>query len=75
MDGERDGIRHCINNMYYLDFAWPEMVVNEAFVINEEQPGLEESKPLHSFLPTLKRWLREPLLHFLLLGAALFGIY
>jgi peptidyl-prolyl cis-trans isomerase C len=51
------------------------MVVNEAFVINEEQPGLEESKPLHSFLPTLKRWLREPLLHFLLLGAALFGIY
>jgi len=23
----------------------------------------------------LKRWLREPLLHFLLIGAALFGIY
>ena len=42
--------------------------MNEAFVTNEEQPGLEEPKPHHSFLPTLKRWLREPLLHFLLLG-------
>jgi peptidyl-prolyl cis-trans isomerase C len=28
-----------------------------------------------SFLSTLKRWLREPLLHFLLLGVALFAIY
>jgi len=28
-----------------------------------------------SFLPWLKRLLREPLLHFLLLGVALFGIY
>ena len=28
-----------------------------------------------AYLVALKRWLREPLLHFLLLGAALFGIY
>jgi hypothetical protein len=28
-----------------------------------------------SFLPTLKRWLREPLLHFLLLGIMLFAVY
>ncbi len=28
-----------------------------------------------SFSPVLKRWLREPLLHFLVLGVALFGIY
>jgi hypothetical protein len=28
-----------------------------------------------SFLPAVKNWLREPLLHFLLLGAALFAVY
>jgi len=51
------------------------MEVNDAFLIDEEQPGLEESKPLHSSQPTLKRWLREPLLHFLALGFVLFVVY
>ena len=32
-------------------------------------------KVRHSFLPILKRWLREPLLHFLLIGMALFAVY
>ena len=34
-------------------------------------------QPVHgsSFLPLLKRWSREPLLHFLLLGVVLFGAY
>ena len=35
-----------------------------------EQPRLRQS-----FLHPLKRWSREPLLHFLLLGVALFGAY
>jgi hypothetical protein len=28
-----------------------------------------------SFFPLLKRWLREPLLHFLLIGLAVFAVY
>ena len=35
----------------------------------------ESSEPRQSFLPTLKHWLREPLLHFLLIGIALFAVY
>jgi len=49
--------------------------VNEVLVIDDGQPSVKESQPLHSFPPTLRRWLREPLLHFLLLGVALFGVY
>jgi peptidyl-prolyl cis-trans isomerase C len=40
----------------------------------EAQPALEHSR-LRRFLSTLKRWLREPLLHFLLIGVLLFGTY
>jgi len=47
--------------------------VNEASVVAEAQPAIE--RPRQSFLPTLKRWLREPLLHFLLLGVMLFAAY
>jgi peptidyl-prolyl cis-trans isomerase C len=37
---------------------------------NDLHPGLRDS-----FFPLLKHWLREPLLHFLLIGIALFGAY
>jgi len=49
--------------------------VNEVLVIDDGQPTAAESRPLHSSLPTLRRWVREPLLHFLLLGLVLFGVY
>ena len=35
----------------------------------------EEFWSLMSIPPVIKRWLREPLLHFLILGAALFAVY
>ena len=38
-----------------------------------EAPAIDRSR--RSFLPVLKRLLREPLLHFLLIGLALFAIY
>jgi hypothetical protein len=41
----------------------------------EAQPAVEETESRRSFLPVLKRWLREPLLHFLLIGLALFAVY
>jgi len=41
----------------------------------ETQPTQERARLRRSYLPAFKRWLREPLLHFLLLGAALFAIY
>ena len=43
-------------------------------VAAEAQPATDSALP-PSFLPFLKRWLREPLLHFLLIGLALFAIY
>ena len=39
----------------------------------EAQAAVERSG--HSLFPTLKRWLREPLVHFLLLGVILFAAY
>ncbi len=44
-------------------------------VVPVEQDSVPQSRPRSSFSPVLKRWLREPLLHFLVLGVALFGIY
>ena len=44
-------------------------------VVSDEQDSVPQSHPASSFIPVLKRWLGEPLLHFLLLGVALFGIY
>jgi peptidyl-prolyl cis-trans isomerase C len=41
----------------------------------QAQPATEESRHRQSLLPILKRWLREPLLHFLLLGVVLFAAY
>ena len=44
-------------------------------VVPEEQDSVPQSGPTSSVVPVLKHWLREPLLHFLLLGVALFGVY
>src|SRR5271167_3585085 len=44
-------------------------------VVSGEQDSVPQSRPKSFFSPVLKRWLREPLLHFLLLGLALFGAY
>jgi peptidyl-prolyl cis-trans isomerase C len=48
--------------------------VSAGFIPDEQdsvpQSGLKSPNP-----PALKRWLREPLLHFLLIGIALFGAY
>jgi hypothetical protein len=41
----------------------------------EEQPALADSRLRQSFLPRIKRWLREPLLHFLAVGLLLFAVY
>ncbi len=49
--------------------------MNEVSVVVEAQPATERSRPRQSFLPALKRWLREPLLQFLLLGLLLFAAY
>jgi len=50
------------------------LVVNEVPVINEPQSGTGHSRPRRSF-STVKRCLREPLFHFLLIGLVLFGVY
>jgi peptidyl-prolyl cis-trans isomerase C len=50
-------------------------LVNEVSVVADAQPATELSLPRRSFLSALKHWLREPLLHFLLLGLVLFGAY
>jgi len=50
------------------------LVVNELPVMNEAQPTTRYSRLRHS-LSAVKRWLREPLLHFLLIGLVLFGVY
>ena len=49
--------------------------MNEVSVVAEAQPATEESGSRQWFPPAIKRWLREPLLHFLLLGVVLFAAY
>jgi peptidyl-prolyl cis-trans isomerase C len=44
-------------------------------VVPDEQDSVPHSGYGSSFFPLLKRWSREPLLHFLLLGVVLFGVY
>ena len=44
-------------------------------IVPDEQDSVPQSGPKSSFFPVLKRWLREPLLHFLLLGVVLFAVY
>jgi peptidyl-prolyl cis-trans isomerase C len=50
------------------------LLVNEVPVMNEARPSTGHSWLRRSF-STVKRWLREPLLHFLLIGLVLFGVY
>jgi peptidyl-prolyl cis-trans isomerase C len=42
---------------------------------SEAEPTREQSRPRRSFLPTIKSWLREPLLQFLFAGLLLFAAY
>jgi len=51
--------------------------MSEVFVgvVPDERDSVPPSSPKSSFSSVLKRWLREPLLHFLLLGLALFAVY
>ncbi len=44
-------------------------------VVPDQQESVAQSRLKSSPVPVLKRWLREPLLHFLLLGVALFAVY
>ena len=46
-----------------------------AFHVQLKRMSIEQSRLRQSFPPKLKRWLREPLLHFLLLGVVLFAAY
>ena len=50
------------------------LLVNEVPVMIERQSGTGHSRMRRS-LSTVKRWLREPLLHFLLIGVVLFAVY
>jgi peptidyl-prolyl cis-trans isomerase C len=44
-------------------------------VVDAAQDSVGQSRAKNSAFSVLKRWLREPLLHFLLLGVALFAVY
>src|SRR4029453_14769274 len=50
------------------------LLVDEVPVMNEAEPATANSR-LHRSFSAVKRWLREPLLHFLLIGLVLFGLY
>lgn len=49
--------------------------MKEMSVFAEVQPATEGSESHRWFPPAIKRWLREPLLHFLLIGIAGFAVY
>jgi hypothetical protein len=49
--------------------------VSEVSVLDSAQPIRAQTVLRRSYFPKLKYCLREPLLHFLLLGAVLFGVY
>ena len=49
--------------------------MNEVSVVVETQPATERPESRQWFPPAIKRWLREPLLHFLLIGIAVFAVY
>ena len=44
-------------------------------IVAEAPESIPAAQSTRSSWATIKRWLREPLLHFLLIGAALFGLY
>ena len=47
--------------------------MNNVFAANEAQHARQGSLLRRSFLPPVRRWLREPLIHFVLIGAFLFA--
>ena len=49
--------------------------MNEVSLVADVQPATEVSESRPWLSPAIKRWLREPLLHFLLLGLSLFAVY
>jgi peptidyl-prolyl cis-trans isomerase C len=49
--------------------------VNEVSLVADVQPATEVSESRPWLSPAIKRWLREPLLHFLLLGFVIFAVY
>ncbi|HEY7319783.1 MAG TPA: peptidylprolyl isomerase [Candidatus Binatia bacterium] len=49
--------------------------MNNVFVADEAQRATQRSLLRRSFLPAARRWLGEPLIHFLLIGAVLFAAY
>jgi hypothetical protein len=50
-------------------------LVNEVSVVVETQPATKKSASRQWGPLAIKRWLREPLLHFLLIGIAVFAVY
>jgi hypothetical protein len=50
-------------------------LVNEVSVVVETQPATERSESRQWVPLAIKRWLREPLLHFLLIGITVFAVY
>jgi peptidyl-prolyl cis-trans isomerase C len=49
--------------------------MNEMSLAVEVQRARRGATLSRSFLPILRRWLAEPLIHFILIGTALFGVY
>jgi peptidyl-prolyl cis-trans isomerase C len=49
--------------------------MNDVSVAVDEQPSTAKAGPRRWFPPAVKSWLREPLLHFLLIGVALLALY
>ena len=49
--------------------------MSKAFVVTESPSSTEASGWRSWCPPAIKRWLREPLLHFLLIGIAVFAVY
>lgn len=51
------------------------MMSSSVFVDSKAQPVVEKPGPRTSFFLAVRRWLREPLLQFLLIGSLLFAVY
>ena len=49
--------------------------MNEVSVVVEAHPATKKSASRQWVPPAIKRWLREPLLHFLLIGITVFAVY
>lgn len=66
----------CLNDCLKLVFAMNGLPTIPAEIPSIEAPHTEErGERRRSFQAVLKPWLREPLLHFLIIGLAIFGVY